>query len=76
MIDAVDFEYMFHTHPATPYPGARINEGILYEFPSVSDLFHLIDHHNDGITQGSMIITPEGMYIIKCIDNTKKIMKH
>ena len=35
-----EFEYMFHTHPATPYPGSRIKDGILYEFPSISDLYH------------------------------------
>jgi hypothetical protein len=68
MPDAFDFEYMFHTHPSTPNPGSRIIEGILYEFPSISDLFHFIEHHNQGKTQGSIIITPEGLYIIKCID--------
>ena len=34
--DAIDFEYIFHTHPSTPNPGSRdFSEGILYEFPSV-----------------------------------------
>jgi len=84
MPDAFDFEYMFHTHPATPNPTSRLIEGILYEFPSVSDLFHFIEHHNAGRIQGSIIITPEGLYIIKCInsnikiniDNENKVMKY
>lgn len=73
MPDAFDFEYMFHTHPSTPNPASRIVEGILYEFPSVSDLFHFIEHHNQGKTQGSIIIAPEGLYLIKCIDSDLKI---
>lgn len=65
MIDAVDYEYMFHTHPPTPKPGGRATEGILYEFPSVSDIFHFIDHYNEGMIQGSIVITAEGVYIIR-----------
>ena len=40
--DFFDFEYIFHTHPSTPYPGARVMDGILYEFPSIDDIFHFI----------------------------------
>lgn len=65
MPDALDYEYLFHTHPPTPKPGGRADIGILYEFPSISDLFHFIDHFNDGQTQGSLVITPEGMYNIR-----------
>ena len=72
--DACDFEYIFHTHPSTPIAGARVKEGILYEFPSIPDLEQFIDHYNNGVTQGSIIFAPEGLYIIKCIDNTKKII--
>jgi hypothetical protein len=64
MPDALDYEFMFHTHPPTPYPGARAKNGILYEFPSVSDIYHFIEHYNKGETQGSMVISPEGIYII------------
>lgn len=73
MIDAFDYEYIFHTHPPTPRPGGRAKEGILYEFPSVSDLFHFKDHYNGGRTQGSIVVAPEGMYIIrkKIYDNKK-----
>ena len=73
MPDAFDFEYMFYTHPSTPNPGSRITEGVIYEFPSISDLFHFIEHHNQGKTQGSIIIAPEGIYIIKCIDSKLRI---
>lgn len=72
--DYFDFEYMFHTHPSTPYPGSRAIEGIIYEFPSISDLEQFIDHYNRGALQGSMVFSPEGLYIIKSIDPTKKII--
>jgi hypothetical protein len=62
--DTYDYEYFFHTHPPTPYPGARAKQGILYEFPSISDIFHFIDHYNQGKTLGSVVIAPEGYYII------------
>lgn len=65
MIEALDYEYIFHTHPPTPEPGSRANIGILYEFPSISDIFHFMDHYNGGKTQGSIIIAPEGMYIVR-----------
>lgn len=73
MADAFDYEYIFHTHPATPTPGGRAEYGILYEFPSMGDLFHFMDHYNDGNTQGSIIIAAEGMYIIRKLkhDNQK-----
>lgn len=65
MIEAFDYEYMFHTHPPTPKPGGRVNEGVLYEFPSISDIFHFIDHYNEGMIQGSIVVAPEGVYIIR-----------
>jgi len=73
MKDAYDYEYIFHTHPPTPKPGARVKSGVLFEFPSISDMFHFMDHYNDGKTQGSIIIAPEGLYIIrkKEIDDKK-----
>ena len=63
--DAIDYEYIFHTHPPTPKPGGRVDEGILYDFPSISDIFHFIDHFNEGITQGSLVLASEGMYNIR-----------
>jgi hypothetical protein len=71
--DIKDYEYMFHTHPPTPFPGSRIKEGILYEFPSISDIYHFADHYNSGETQGSLVIAPEGIYLLKAIDGLKKI---
>jgi hypothetical protein len=71
--DIKDYEYMFHTHPPTPFPGSRVVNGILYEFPSISDIYHFADHFNSGETQGSLVIAPEGIYVIRARDNIKKI---
>ena len=65
MTDALDYEYIYHTHPPTPKAGSRAKHGILYEFPSSSDIVHFIEHHNYGEIQGSMVITPEGLYVIR-----------
>ena len=60
-----DYAYIFHTHPPTPKPGGRAKDGVLYEFPSKGDIYHFIDHHNDGNIIGSLVITAEGMYNIR-----------
>lgn len=73
--DAYDYEYIFHTHPPTPKPGGRVSVGILYEFPSVSDIFHFIDHYNDGKTQGSIVISAEGLYNIRNLNLDNKKIK-
>lgn len=62
--DTYNYEYFFHTHPPTPFIGSRAKNGILYEFPSIADIFHFIDHYNNGKTMGSVVVAPEGMYII------------
>lgn len=64
-LSAYDYEYIFHTHPATPTPGGRAEVGILYEFPSTNDIFHFIEHFNNGRVQGSLVLTPEGLYNIR-----------
>jgi|SaaInlStandDraft_3_1057020.scaffolds.fasta_scaffold05858_2 hypothetical protein len=64
-IEAYDFEYIFHTHPATPKPGGRAEFGIIYELPSIGDIFHFLEHYNKGMTQGSIVVAPEGLYIIR-----------
>ena len=58
------YKYFFHTHPITPSIFDRVKDGILYDFPSVPDIFHFIDHYNMGTTFGSIVIAPEGYYII------------
>jgi len=74
MIDALDYEYIFHTHPPTPYAGARVlTHEILYEVPSIADLYHFAYHHNEGNIQGSIIIAPEGIYIIRLKKDIKYI---
>ena len=63
--EAFEVNYIFHTHPKTPYIGSRIKNEIIYEFPSISDIIHFIDHHNNGKLMGSIVIAPEGLYIIR-----------
>lgn len=68
--DAFEYEFIFHTHPPTSGL-TRVDEGILYEFPSIHDIYHFTDLYNKGKTQGSIIVAPEGLYIICTIDNKK-----
>ncbi len=63
--DMFNYEYIFHTHPPTPKPGGRAKYGIIYEIPSIGDIFHFIDHFNDGRISGSIVITSEGLYNIR-----------
>ena len=72
MKEAFDYEYIFHTHPPTPQPGSRAKIGILYEFPSISDILHFFDHYNMGKTQGSIVIAPEGLYNIRKFSQNNK----
>lgn len=65
------YEYIFHTHPNTSKYGGRIKEGIIYEFPSVNDLFNFIKYHNEGKAQASIIISPEGIYVTRPIKYQK-----
>lgn len=64
-LEALKVDYIYHTHPKTPYIGSRIKSGIIYEFPSISDIIHFVEHHNNGKLLGSIIIAPEGIYIIR-----------
>lgn len=68
-----EYEYMFHTHPPTPFPGSRSINGILYEFPSIADVYHFAHHFNSGNIQGSLVITSEGIYIIRARSGVNKI---
>ena len=73
-LEALNVDYLYHTHPKTPFIGSRLKDGILYEFPSISDIIHFIEHHNNGKLLGSIIFSPEGIYIIyKLSFNRNKI---
>ena len=61
------YTYLFHTHPNTSKYAGRIKEGIIYEFPSANDVLNFIKYHNEGKVQASIIITPEGSYVIRPI---------
>lgn len=65
--DAEDFEFMYHTHPPTPNPGSRSKLGIVYEIPSLSDIETFIITYMEGKTQGSIIVAPEGFYVIRAL---------
>ena len=72
--EALSVNYLFHTHPKTPYLGSRISNSIIYEFPSMADIIHFVEHHNRGKLLGSLVIAPEGIYNIrKLIFNRDKL---
>lgn len=70
--DVEDYEFMYHTHPPTPTPGARSKIGIVYEIPSLSDIETFIITYIEGKTQGSIIVAPEGFYVIRALKKTLK----
>ena len=68
---------LFHTHPVTQngsidkksaniYAG-RLSEGIIYEFPSANDVLNFVKYRRDGVAQASIVISPEGIYVIRPI---------
>lgn len=61
------YPYIYHSHPITGGISTRGKMGIVYEFPSASDIFNFIKYHNDGIAQSSLIVSPEGLYNIRPI---------
>lgn len=75
-IELLKQKCIFHTHPTTPYIGSRFKNGIIYEFPSIMDINHFIEHHNRGELQISLVITPEGLYSIrkKTFNNDKIVI--
>jgi hypothetical protein len=75
MPNSFDYYYVFHTHPPTPKPGGRAIDGIIYEFPSIGDMFYFIDHFNNGKIIGSIVMTSEGLYNIRKKDMSKKKIK-
>jgi len=74
-LETLKVDYIFHTHPKTPYIGSRISNGMIYEFPSISDIIHFIEHHNNGKLLGSIVVSPEGIYIIRKNNFDRSIIK-
>jgi len=70
--DVDDYEFMYHTHPPTPTPGARSKIGIVYEIPSLSDINTFIISYMEGKIQGSVIVAPEGIYVIRALKKKLK----
>lgn len=67
-----DYPYMFHTHPNNGSWGGRMKDGIAYEFPSASDIYNFTEYYDKGKTQASIIVSPEGMYIIRPVTYVNK----
>ncbi len=63
--DLLEFDYLFHTHPNTHTNGGRVSSGVLYEFPSASDIYNFMKYNEEGKAQASLIVSPEGEYIIR-----------
>jgi hypothetical protein len=74
--DVEDYEFMYHTHPPTPTPGARAKSGIVYEIPSMTDIHTFILLFMEGKTQGSIIIAPEGIYVIRALKDKLHIKNY
>jgi hypothetical protein len=74
--DAEDFEFMYHTHPPTPTPGARAKVGVVYEIPSLPDIQTFILAYQEGLIQGSIIVAPEGFYVIRALKNNLQSDKY
>lgn len=72
--DLLNYEFLFHTHPNSTQYAGRINEGIIYEFPSANDIMNFIKYHVEGKAQASIIIAPEGIYVIRLINFEKDII--
>ena len=66
--------YIFHTHPNTKTYAGRLSDGIIYEFPSANDIFNFIKYYNEGIVCSSIIIAPEGAYVIRPIEATSNLI--
>ncbi|AHA45451.1 hypothetical protein HIRU_S545 [Hirudovirus strain Sangsue] len=61
-------EFLFHTHPNSITYAGRLKNNIIYEFPSANDILNFIKYHNTGIAQASIIVAPEGIYVIRPIE--------
>lgn len=64
--------FVFHTHPNATTYGGRIKYGVIYEFPSVADLTHFTYYYDTRRIMGSIVIAPEGMYVIRLIKHCQK----
>jgi hypothetical protein len=66
-------DFLFHTHPNTGGYGGRISQGVLIECPSPSDISNYVSFANDGKVQGSLIVAPEGIYLIRNLSYQNKL---
>lgn len=64
------YQFLFHTHPNTDTHAGRINKGIIFEFPSSNDIYNYVRYH----PQASIVIAPEGSYVIRPICLYKRLL--
>lgn len=72
--DMGQYPFLFHTHPITGNVDEQFSRGVLYEFPSPGDLANFAHYSNSCLLYGSIVIAPEGMYVIRKDDFQKKIV--
>lgn len=73
--DAIDYEFMVHTHPLTPDLETRIeHDNIMFDYPSATDIISFLELFSKKQTQGSMVIAIEGMYIIRAIEDLAVVL--
>lgn len=64
--DAIDYEFLVHTHPLTPDLETRIEvDSIMFDFPSATDVITFIEMASKHQMQGSIVIAIEGVYVIR-----------
>jgi hypothetical protein len=81
-IEMSKHKYLFHTHPnASTYGGRIKSDGVIYELPSINDILNFLkfSRGTEGKALASIVITPEGTYVIRKIKldlKTKKISQN
>lgn len=64
---------IFHTHPVIDNMRGRLKEGIVFDYPSSSDIHHFSVHNTYNKLDNSIVVSQEGLYCIRTID--KKIKR-
>lgn len=74
-VDAIDYEFMVHTHPLTPDLETRIEQdNIMFDFPSATDIISFIGMSSKHQAQGSIVIAIEGLYVIRALRDLSVVL--
>lgn len=71
--DMLNYEIFFHTHPNMQKYAGRLSEGIVYEIPSCDDIINFVNYYNQGMLQTSIVVAPEGLYVVRPVIITNHI---